>query len=67
MKILRPCPYWSNWKEFGECTASCGGGKRRRSRGCMYGPGCPGGIPKKITNKHIILRSKLMVVRKTIH
>ena len=29
-----PCPQWSDWAPWGECTASCGGGTRTSNRGC---------------------------------
>ncbi|CAG5105955.1 Oidioi.mRNA.OKI2018_I69.chr1.g2603.t1.cds [Oikopleura dioica] len=41
--IIAPCPYWAKWAEWTPCTVSCGGGRRRQSRGCMHGPGCEGG------------------------
>ena len=29
------CPRWTDWSEWSECSASCGGGNRRRSRDCL--------------------------------
>lgn len=45
------CPYWGEWKEWDSCSQSCGGGNRRRSRGCMYGPGCVGGKDNAFENE----------------
>ena len=33
------CAEWTSWGEWGECTASCGGGERRRSRRCTEAQG----------------------------
>ncbi len=38
---------WSNWQEWGNCTAACGGGERMRIRLCdnpepVYGEPCEG-------------------------
>ena len=33
---------WNSWSIFGDCTVTCGGGTKTRSRECLHGPGCPG-------------------------
>ncbi|XP_052788091.1 hemicentin-1-like [Mya arenaria] len=36
-----PCPVhggWTEWSDYGECSASCGGGHRRRFRSCSSPP-----------------------------
>ena len=30
-----PCPDWSAWTPWTQCTVSCGGGTQRRSRDCV--------------------------------
>ena len=34
-------PAWGAWTSFGECSASCGDGKRTRSRACEPNDDCP--------------------------
>jgi len=35
-----PCPEWTPWAEWSSCSATCGGGRRERSRECQkIGPG----------------------------
>eukprot|EP00095_Tigriopus_kingsejongensis_P008230 snap_masked-scaffold591_size129331-processed-gene-0.4 protein:Tk08230 transcript:snap_masked-scaffold591_size129331-processed-gene-0.4-mRNA-1 annotation:"SCO-spondin" len=30
-----PCPVWSEWTDWGQCTATCGGGTEKRIRDCL--------------------------------
>jgi len=40
---LKECPVWDEWSEWSSCSASCGGGLRRRERTCVNGyPGNSG-------------------------
>ena len=32
------CPLWTEWGPWSECTKSCGGGTRMKSRSCPYKP-----------------------------
>ena len=45
---MQPCPAWSGWGSWGDCSQTCGGGTFRRQRICMNGnvgdPGCIGSI-----------------------
>ncbi|CBY14421.1 unnamed protein product [Oikopleura dioica] len=43
---IAPCPFWAQWADWTPCSATCDGGRRRQSRGCMHGPGCEGGSSK---------------------
>ncbi|CAJ0574931.1 unnamed protein product, partial [Mesorhabditis spiculigera] len=37
-----PCSTWAPWEEWGQCSASCGDGMKRRTRVCQYGTDCQG-------------------------
>lgn len=43
---MKDCPFWSDWTNYSECSAPCGGGVRSRSRVCVTGKtgdvGCEG-------------------------
>ena len=34
--------WWSVWGSYGDCSKSCGGGTKRRTRTFNGGSGCPG-------------------------
>lgn len=66
---VQPCPIhggWSDWGEWSECSAVCGGGLKQRNRTCsnptpnMYGRRCYGDVTDKALcntrrcNDHII-------------
>jgi len=48
--ITAPCPSWGEWTTWGECNATCGGGKQISRRQCMNGDvgqdGCDGQVTK---------------------
>uniref|UniRef100_H2ZII6 Peptidase S1 domain-containing protein n=1 Tax=Ciona savignyi TaxID=51511 RepID=H2ZII6_CIOSA len=54
----RPCPVWSEWSDFSECSKSCERGLRTRNRTCLNGNvgdiGCHVGQPSmnRICNTH---------------
>ena len=55
---LQPCPYWAEWQNVDECSASCGGGTVSRKRECQNGianqsPECNGDVADTTTcNEH---------------
>ena len=40
--ILAPCVSWSQWDEWSECSANCGGGFKKRVRFCPIEGACEG-------------------------
>ena len=34
---MSPCPIWSSWSRYGECSKTCGAGTHYRARHCLYG------------------------------
>ena len=44
--LSQRCPAWGDFGPYTECSATCGGGVRIRSRVCNFpGPGPDGGCP----------------------
>ncbi|VDK52840.1 unnamed protein product [Gongylonema pulchrum] len=37
-----PCPSWSSWQPWSQCSTSCGRGEKRRVRLCDSGRNCAG-------------------------
>lgn len=44
-KCGQPCPFWTEWSSFTDCSEACGDGSMTRSRSCVHGIAgidCPG-------------------------
>lgn len=39
---LRPCPEWGHWRQWSQCSSTCGVGQRQRRRQCNLPNQCPG-------------------------
>ena len=44
LKVVFNISAWSQWKAWSNCSYSCGGGVRQRSRTCTGGNDCEGDI-----------------------
>uniref|UniRef100_A0A915K6N0 Uncharacterized protein n=1 Tax=Romanomermis culicivorax TaxID=13658 RepID=A0A915K6N0_ROMCU len=47
-----PCPDWGEWSLWSDCTVSCGGGERSRTRACPIPNGCSPGEEYEFDPQH---------------